>query len=360
MIIKPNIVLSFLLLFNLPSFAQNLTGTWEGKSGGELFQINILQEKDDEICGYTYDYMLDNKKSYCRAYFKGTYNKKLGRWDLNGLSFIENSGSHVLMTIRLWKDFDEGLILSGYVIARSEFGFMLSLGSRDDLILRRVSRTPTKLPRNLPLCYTPPEEPKDPPVVKKEPVKPKDPPIVKKDPVKPNPPVVKKDPVKPKDPPIVKRDPVRVDSGKLKPPVIKKIVDSPVVRVIPKKDSIIVLPQKVKERKSNTFSRIQVHVKTITLSLYDNATVDGDTISVYYNGRLLVNKQRLTEKAININLELDEHAAQHEITLFAHNLGAIPPNTALIVVTAGDKRYELHAKSDLQENAVLVFEYSPK
>lgn len=42
------------------------------------------------------------------------------------------------------------------------------------------------------------------------------------------------------------------------------------------------------------------------------------------------------------------------------NLGTIPPNTATIVVKAGDKRYELHCSASLTENAVLVPEYKPK
>ena len=82
--------------------------------------------------------------------------------------------------------------------------------------------------------------------------------------------------------------------------------------------------------------------------------------AIAYNGRLLVNRQRLSEKPIVINLELDENTTTHEIILYAHNLGSIPPNTALIVVTAGDKRYELHSSASLEENAVLIFEYSPK
>ncbi|MBK6635388.1 MAG: hypothetical protein IPG38_14745 [Chitinophagaceae bacterium] len=53
-------------------------------------------------------------------------------------------------------------------------------------------------------------------------------------------------------------------------------------------------------------------------------------------------------------------AAQHEIVLFAHNLGSIPPNTALIVVNAGDQRFELYSSASLTENAVLVFEYKGK
>ena len=113
-------------------------------------------------------------------------------------------------------------------------------------------------------------------------------------------------------------------------------------------------------RKNTVFSRIPVNVKNITLDIFDNGTVDDDSISVYYNNKLLVSNQRLTEKAITVNLLLDDKAPQHEIVLFAHNLGSIPPNTATIVVKAGDKRYELHSSASLTENAVLVLEYKPK
>lgn len=113
-------------------------------------------------------------------------------------------------------------------------------------------------------------------------------------------------------------------------------------------------------RKNTIFSRIPVSVKDITISLYDNATVDGDSISVFYNSKLLVSNQPLTEKPITVNLVLDEQAKQHEIVLFAHNLGSISPNTALIVVNAGGQRFELHSSASLTENAVLLFEYKPK
>lgn len=113
-------------------------------------------------------------------------------------------------------------------------------------------------------------------------------------------------------------------------------------------------------RKNKVIKKIPVSVKNISLNIYDNASVDGDTISVFYNKKILVKSQPLTEKAITVNLLLDEKASQHEILLFANNLGSIPPNTALIVVEAGDKRYELHSSASLTENAVLVFEYKPK
>ena len=94
------------------------------------------------------------------------------------------------------------------------------------------------------------------------------------------------------------------------------------------------------------------------LKLYDNGVVDGDTVSVYYDGKLLIDKQRLSEKPIEVTLELKDNDL-HELTMFAENLGGIPPNTALIVVTAGSKRYELRSSADLKKNAVLLFQYDP-
>ena len=126
-----------------------------------------------------------------------------------------------------------------------------------------------------------------------------------------------------------------------------------------KKDSIANAP-KITDRKNTVFSRIPVSVKNITLNIFDNGTVDGDSISVYYNNKLLVSNRRLSTKPITVNLLLDDKATQHEIVLFANNLGSIPPNTALIVVTAGKQRFELHSSASLTENAVLVFEYKPK
>ncbi len=123
-----------------------------------------------------------------------------------------------------------------------------------------------------------------------------------------------------------------------------------------KKDSVAT----VSTRKNTVFSRIPVNVTNITLDIFDNGTVDGDSISVFYNNKLLVSNRVLSEKAITVQLLLDEKAPQHEIVLFANNLGSIPPNTATIVVKAGDKRYELHSSASLTENAVLVLEYKPK
>ena len=49
----------------------------------------------------------------------------------------------------------------------------------------------------------------------------------------------------------------------------------------------------------------------------------------------------LTAKPISLTLALDEDVKENLITMYADNLGTIPPNTALMIVTDGDKRYEV-------------------
>ncbi|HEX3080520.1 MAG TPA: hypothetical protein VHQ04_08660, partial [Puia sp.] len=92
---------------------------------------------------------------------------------------------------------------------------------------------------------------------------------------------------------------------------------------------------------------------SVRLSFYDNAEVDGDSISVFLNGKLVVAHQGLTERAFNVYIQLDSSLAINEVSMFAENLGKYPPNTALMVISDGDKRYETFLSSDFQGNATI-------
>jgi hypothetical protein len=118
--------------------------------------------------------------------------------------------------------------------------------------------------------------------------------------------------------------------------------------------------EKMMTRKKVEQGKLAVNTKNITLNIYDSADVDGDTVSIFLNGKLLIDHQLVSEKPITLNIELDEKLQSNELVLYAENLGSISPNTALIVVNAGDKRYEMFSKANLEENAMLIFEYNPK
>ncbi len=127
----------------------------------------------------------------------------------------------------------------------------------------------------------------------------------------------------------------------------------PEVRALPP------VPPVLKERENTLFQTIVTHSPDVKIELYDNGVVDGDTITVYHNNQLIVDSKELTEKPITINIKADSINTHHEFVMVANNLGTIPPNTALMVVTTGGKRYEINISSDEKKNAKLVIDYEP-
>ena len=98
---------------------------------------------------------------------------------------------------------------------------------------------------------------------------------------------------------------------------------------------------------------LEIGSDSIRISLYDNGEIDGDTVTVFLNGTPVVTHQELTARALNIYLTLDNSKDVNEISLFAENLGRIPPNTALMVVTDGISRFEVFLSSSYTQNATV-------
>jgi hypothetical protein len=126
------------------------------------------------------------------------------------------------------------------------------------------------------------------------------------------------------------------------------ILENPVVQA-----DIIKIKDDFKKRKQIVSKMIEVSSDSVRLSFYDNAEVDGDSISVFLNGKLVVAHQELTERAFNVYVQLDRNLAINEVSMFAENLGKYPPNTALMVISDGDKRYETFLSSDYNGNATI-------
>ncbi len=103
---------------------------------------------------------------------------------------------------------------------------------------------------------------------------------------------------------------------------------------------------------------MEVDADSITVNFYDNGEIDNDTISVFYNRKPILLSQMLSDKPITLKLRLD--TAVNEISMFADNLGRIPPNTAVAIINSGDQRYELSLTSSLLSNATIRFRKKPK
>jgi hypothetical protein len=67
----------------------------------------------------------------------------------------------------------------------------------------------------------------------------------------------------------------------------------------------------------------------------------------------------LSAKPITLFVTIDLVNKFQEVEMIAENLGSIPPNTALLIVTAGKKRYRLYLTSTESKNAMVRFVYDP-
>ena len=111
------------------------------------------------------------------------------------------------------------------------------------------------------------------------------------------------------------------------------------------------------ERKAELVREIRVDTGTIRLDFYDNGVVDGDTISVYINDMPVVSHKILSAKPVSASVKVDFQRTVQEVVMVGENMGSIPPNTALMIVNAGDKRYQLYLTSDDKKNALVRFIY---
>lgn len=114
-----------------------------------------------------------------------------------------------------------------------------------------------------------------------------------------------------------------------------------------------VVNKQYNQRQKIAAQEIEVDADSVSVDFYDNGEIDGDSISVFLNDKLLTFNQMLSTKSIHFRLGLDTKKAFNEIGMFANNLGSIPPNTALMVVSDGKNRYEIRMTSNFNESAVV-------
>ena len=131
--------------------------------------------------------------------------------------------------------------------------------------------------------------------------------------------------------------------------------DSIVTAVIAKTDTLVTIPiDTVFKAREKLFVReIEVTSNQLRLELYDNGSIDYDSVSLYLNDQTILPKVKLDHRAIRKVLVLDSTKEYNELSMFAENLGMVPPNTAALIIYDGDKRYELILTSDLNTTATI-------
>lgn len=167
-----------------------------------------------------------------------------------------------------------------------------------------------------------------------------------------------------KQPIIVAKKPSSKETQKpiLDPPAIvkkeePKIIPVPNIKVISPAENLSAAGF---EKRNNTILRtVIVENSSVKIELYDNGEVDGDSISLFYNGKILLAHKRLSETPILLEIPVNSDE-ENELVMYADNLGTLPPNTALMIVRDGSKRYEVRITSDLKKSGAIRFIHSKK
>jgi len=329
------LLLSLLLIGSFTAFAQPITGVWKGKVGRQRAEVKMVQ-KGDSLVGTSYYF--DATGAYRRYSIKGYFNQANNSvvwWDdalieekMGRLSLTNRGAAPMLSTADFNCPGSGEMLLDGTTkpkeaeekeapthLKKSESGPQFT--DEWDYVIDNFTfgtNHPDIIDSVALVAYRP--QPKT-------------------EKVKPAPP-------------------------KEKPPVAKK--ESPRMVAIPpppvvKKEPVVTVPQTVEEkfttRKKIFALDIPLQGDSIELRFYDNAEIDGDSISLFLNDKLLFQHIRLAATPYTIKLPVADLAETNELVMVAENLGTIPPNTSYMIAEVGGKRYEARLASTENSSALI-------
>lgn len=116
------------------------------------------------------------------------------------------------------------------------------------------------------------------------------------------------------------------------------------------------VPTVIETRANPIIKQITTEETELNIELYDNGEIDGDTVSIYHNNELVVSRAGISTKPVTVKIKVDKANPHHELVMVADNVGRFPPNTSLMIITAGKKRYEIFISSSEQKNAKVLID----
>jgi hypothetical protein len=347
------------LLLSATSFSQSspgavdMTGLWTGLMFNDTTELNYryeiaISEKNGKLIGYSQTFfILDGKEYYGVKKLKITVDgNKLITQDIklidNNYPIKPPKGVYVINVLN-FEMTSAAMILSGMFETNRTKEYAPATGyihieRKNDFRQSQLVKQMKSLGLSDELSFVEKEKPADVKIIAKT-EKEIEQPVVK---VKP---VEKEKPVKEK---------------KVKPVKEKEVTETK--EVIVKKD-----PPKIPETKSTqpaadingrvieTIQSVNYSSDSLLITLYDNGEVDGDTVSVLMNGKVIMPMVGLSTNAVRKTIYTKDITDSIQIVMYAENLGSLPPNTGLLIVNDGKDRYEIRFSGDLKKNSAIVF-----
>ncbi|HMK02656.1 MAG TPA: hypothetical protein VK489_00610 [Ferruginibacter sp.] len=398
------LIICCILFFPPHVFAQeqDLTGLWKGYMYNDTTQLNYkyeiaISERKGKLKGFSHTYFIFENKEYHvvkKIKFKRDDDKLIvedvemiannypearpkGVRQLTVLNFEMKGDVMILAGLFSTNRTKQYASATGYIHVERKSDFRQSaliphlqeLGLAEELSFvesvniagtkTEVKPTPvTEQPvaKTAPIKEQPVEEK---PVVKAPPVtKPevKTVPVSEK-PVVKAPAVVKEKPVTEK--PVVKAPPVEKPEVKAAPVAEKAkapetVIAKPIEEKIP---AAIALASAIDadKRTIETISALYFKTDSLVITLYDNGEVDGDTVSVLMNGKLIMPRVGLSTNAVRKTIYTRDIEDSIQIVMYAETLGSLPPNTGLLIVYDGTDRYEIRFSGDMKKSSAIMF-----
>jgi len=111
----------------------------------------------------------------------------------------------------------------------------------------------------------------------------------------------------------------------------------------------------VDTRQTEIIRSVFFKTDSLVINLYDNGEIDGDTVSVVLNGKIIIAKEGLTAKAIIKTIYITPDLGDSlQLVMYAENLGTLPPNTGLLTLQDGNDRYEIRFAGDYKKNSAII------
>jgi hypothetical protein len=162
-------------------------------------------------------------------------------------------------------------------------------------------------------------------------------------------------------PPAVEPEPEKeVINKQVEPIIAKKEPEKKLPPVVGKPNPVnppVAILSEIKEkfvkREKVFIKEIPISGDSIELRFYDNAEIDGDSISLFLNGILLKQNIKLAAKPYIIKLALSDLKETNELVMVAENLGTIPPNTSYMVAIVKEERYDAYLASSEGSSAMI-------
>lgn len=324
-------LLLFSAIFFQTAAAQQVTGVWKGRIGKQKAEVKIIQ-KGDSLTGTSYYYGLGS--AYQRYSIKGYFDAETNSvvwWDDQ---LIEDKGNALLgsrshdpllsvadfncpgsgrmflegkTALKEEQDNPKGVVELTKVPATSftdEWDYVLknyTIGANDPEIIDSVALIAFR------------QKPQQPPV----------------------------------QPAVVRTQPQPKKGMTAIPPPPQK----------PEEQTVVAKPLTIEEkfiaRTPKYVMDIPLDGDSLELRFYDNAEIDGDSISLFLNQKLVFQHIRLSAKAHVVKLAVADLHDDNELVMVAENLGRIPPNTSYMVALIGNQRYEANLQSTEEISAMI-------